>query len=103
MLTNLNLLSISGSIIIFSFWGLFVFNENPIRFLITLELFLAGIFLRSLCYSALLDNLDGQIIALIILAVAASEAAIALAIIVLFARVVPQNFLKLSIINNLKG
>jgi NADH-quinone oxidoreductase subunit K len=103
MVFELAFLGFSSAIIAFALWGILFFNENPIRFLIALELFLIAVSLRALIYSSLLSDLDGQLIAISVLVVAGSEAAIALAIIVLFTRVYPQKILRLSKLSTLKS
>lgn len=69
--------------------GLFgiIFNkQNLITILLSIELILLSINLNFLFFSLILDDIVGEIFALIILTVAAAESAIGLAIIIVFFR-----------------
>lgn len=66
---------------------IFNYNKNIIVTLISIELTLLAINLNFIFSSLLLNDISGLIFALFILTVAAAEAAISLAILVLFFRV----------------
>lgn len=72
------------------FLGLFgiIFNRKSlILILMALELTLLSLNLNFVCFSIFLDDIIGQIFALLILSVAAAESAIGLAIFILHYRI----------------
>jgi NADH-quinone oxidoreductase subunit K len=95
------LLYLSTTIFLIAFWGLFVVRKNLILILISLELILLAVSLNFLFFSKHLDDVIGQISALLILSVAGSESAIGLALLVSFYRF--RSDISLDLINNLKG
>jgi NADH-quinone oxidoreductase subunit K len=66
--------------------GIFVNRKNVIIILMSIELMLLAVNLNLVAFSAQLGDLTGQVFALIVLTVAAAEAAIGLAILVVFFR-----------------
>lgn len=68
------------------FIGIVVNRQSLILILISIELILLSINLNFLFFSYYLDDLIGEIFALIILTVAAAEAAIGLAILIILFR-----------------
>ena len=66
--------------------GIFINRKNVIVILMSVELILLAVNLNMVAFSAALSDLQGQIFALLILTVAAAEAAIGLAILVIFYR-----------------
>lgn len=102
MLLNLNycLILVLG---IFStgLLGVFVTRKNIIILLMSIELLLLAVNLNFIFYSVYLDDLIGQLFALLILTVAASEAAIGLAILIVYYRV--KGVISIAFINSLKG
>ena len=68
------------------FIGIIVNRQSLILILISIELILLSINLNFLFFSYYLDDLIGEIFALIVLTVAASEAAIGLAILIILFR-----------------
>jgi NADH-quinone oxidoreductase subunit K len=66
--------------------GIFVNRKNIIIILMCIELMLLAVNINLVAFSAQLGDLTGQVFALIILTVAAAEAAIGLAILVVFFR-----------------
>lgn len=68
------------------FIGIIVNRQSLILILISIELILLSINLNFLFFSYYLDDLMGEIFALIILTVAAAEAAIGLAILIILFR-----------------
>ena len=67
----------------------------------SLELMLVSLNLMLIFTSIYLDDIQGQIFSLYLLATAASEAAIGLAIIVIYYRV--RGFINIDFINNIKS
>lgn len=67
--------------------GIVLNRNNLILILMALELVLLSLNLNFICFSIYLDDIVGQIFALLVLAVAAAESAIGLAIFILHYRV----------------
>ena len=81
--------------------GIFLNKKNVIIILMSIELILLSVNINFVSFSAFSGNLTGQIFAMLTLTVAAAEAAIGLAILVVFFR----NLGSISVnkISNLKG
>ena len=75
--------------IIFSLgiFGIFMNRKNVIVILMSVELMLLAVNLNLLIFSVYMDDLMGQLFALIVLTVAAAESAIGLAILVIYFRI----------------
>jgi NADH-quinone oxidoreductase subunit K len=67
-------------------FGIFLNRKNLIVILMSIELILLAVNVNFVAFSAFLGDLIGQIFALLVLTVAAAEAAIGLAILVAFYR-----------------
>jgi NADH-quinone oxidoreductase subunit K len=67
-------------------FGIFLNRKNIIIILMSIELILLAVNINFVAFSAFLNDLAGQVFALIVLTVAAAEAAIGLAILVVFYR-----------------
>ena len=67
-------------------FGIFLNRKNIIIILMSIELILLAVNLNFVAFSAVLNDLSGQVFALLVLTVAAAEAAIGLAILVIFFR-----------------
>ena len=67
-------------------FGIFVNRKNVIIILMSIELVLLSVNINLVAFSAFLQNLEGQIFALMVLTVAAAEAAVGLAILVTYFR-----------------
>lgn len=67
-------------------FGIFLNRKNVIVILMSVELMLLAVNLNFVTFSKLWGNLDGQIFSMFVLTVAAAEAAIGLAILVVFFR-----------------
>tara|TARA_X000001036_G_scaffold128947_1_gene121957 strand:+ start:2456 stop:2797 length:342 start_codon:yes stop_codon:yes gene_type:complete len=81
--------------------GIFLNRKNVIVILMSIELILLAVNINLVSFSIFLNDLTGQIFTLFILTVAAAEAAIGLAIIVVFYR--NRQTIKVEEINSLKG
>ncbi|MCA1653179.1 MAG: NADH-quinone oxidoreductase subunit NuoK [Sphingomicrobium sp.] len=66
--------------------GIFLNRRNIILMLMAIELILLAVNINLVAFSAFLGDLVGQVFAMFVLTVAASEAAIGLAILVIFFR-----------------
>jgi len=67
-------------------FGIFVNRKNVIIILMSIELVLLSVNVNLVAFSAFLGNLEGQVFALMVLTVAAAEAAVGLAILVTYFR-----------------
>jgi len=67
-------------------FGIFLNRKNVIIILMAMELILLAVNVNLVAFSHFLGDLTGQIFALLVLTVAAAEAAIGLAILVVFYR-----------------
>ena len=81
--------------------GIFLNRKNIIVILMSIELILLAVNINLVAFSSFLNDLTGQIFTLFILTVAAAEAAIGLAILVVFFR--NKGSIHVDDINNLKG
>ena len=66
--------------------GIFINRKNIILLLMAIELILLAVNINLVAFSAFLGDLAGQVFAMFVLTVAAAEAAIGLAILVIFFR-----------------
>jgi NADH-quinone oxidoreductase subunit K len=66
--------------------GIFLNRKNVIIIMMSIELILLAVNLNMVAFSAFLGDLVGQVFALVVLTVAAAEAAIGLAILVVYFR-----------------
>jgi NADH-quinone oxidoreductase subunit K len=67
-------------------FGIFLNRKNVIIILMSVELMLLAVNINLVAISAYLNDIKGQIYAMIVLTVAAAEAAIGLAIVVIYFR-----------------
>ena len=81
--------------------GIFLNRKNLIVILMCIELLLLAVNINLVSFSIFLNDLNGQIFTLFILTVAAAEAAIGLAIIVVYYR--NAGSIRVEDINTLKG
>tara|TARA_B110000014_G_C19677855_1_gene355651 strand:- start:84 stop:395 length:312 start_codon:yes stop_codon:yes gene_type:complete len=81
--------------------GIFLNKKNVIIILMSIELILLSVNINLISFSAYLGDLSGQVFAMFTLTVAAAEAAIGLAILVVFFRNLGS--IEVQKINNLKG
>ena len=81
--------------------GIFLNKKNVIIILMSIELILLSVNINFIAFSTYLGDLSGQVFAMFILTVAAAEAAIGLAILVVFFRNLGS--IEVQQINKLKG
>ncbi len=86
MLTITHYLMLSGVLFAISVAGIFINRKNMILLLMCIELLLLAANFNFIAFSHFLGNLDGQVFVFFILTVAAAEAAIGLAILVVLFR-----------------
>ena len=82
-------------------FGIFLNRKNVIVILMSVELMLLSVNINLVAFSAALGDLTGQVFAMLVLTVAAAEAAIGLAILVAFFR--NRNTIAVEDINMMKG
>ena len=81
--------------------GIFLNRKNVIVILMSIELILLAVNINLVSFSIYINDLSGQIFTLFILTVAAAEAAIGLAIIVIFYRNIGS--IRVEDIHQMKG
>ena len=81
--------------------GIFLNRKNVIIIMMSIELILLAVNLNLVAFSAFLGDLVGQVYALVVLTVAAAEAAIGLAILVVYFR--NRGSIAVEDINLMKG
>lgn len=79
-------LTLSAILFLLGVAGIFINRRNVILLLMCIELMLLAVNFNFVAFSRFLNNLDGQIFVFFILTVAAAEAAIGLAILVVLFR-----------------
>lgn len=94
-------LHVSLTIFLLGIWCAFVLRRNVITVIIAVELILLAINLNFIIFSVYLNDIVGQIFALLILTVAAAESAIGLAILVVYYRI--TGLISVDYVNMLKG
>ncbi|ODT80654.1 NADH-quinone oxidoreductase subunit NuoK [Devosia sp.] len=94
-------LTVAAILFTLGVFGIFINRKNIIVILMSVELILLAVNLNMVAFSAQLSDLQGQIFALLILTVAAAEAAIGLAILVTFYR--NRGTIAVEDVNALKG
>ena len=81
--------------------GIFINRKNVIVILMSIELILLAVNINLVAFSVYLGNVVGQIFAMFVLTVAAAEAAIGLAILVVFFR--NRGSIAVDDVNMMKG
>lgn len=94
-------LTLSAIIFTIGVIGVFMNRKNIIIILMSIELILLAVNINLVSFSIYLQNLVGQVFAMFILTVAAAEAAIGLAIIVIYYK--NKGSINVEQINSLKG
>ena len=94
-------LTVAAILFTLGVFGIFINRKNVIVILMSVELILLAVNLNMVAFSAQLGDLQGQIFALLILTVAAAEAAIGLAILVIFYR--NRGSIAVEDVNMMKG
>lgn len=79
-------LSVAAILFTLGVFGVFINRKNVIVILMSVELILLAVNINLVAFSSFLGDLVGQIYALLVLTVAAAEASIGLAILVVFYR-----------------
>lgn len=81
--------------------GIFINRKNVIVILMSIELILLSVNINFVAFSSFMNDIVGQVFALLVLTVAAAEAAIGLAILVVYFR--NRGTIAVEDINMMKG
>ena len=79
-------LAVGAILFVLGVFGIFLNRKNVIVILMAIELILLAVNINLVAFSAYLGDMVGQVFAMFVLTVAAAEAAIGLAILVIFFR-----------------
>ncbi len=94
-------LTVGAILFVLGVLGIFLNRKNIIVILMAVELILLAVNLNLVAFSAFMQDLVGQIFAMLVLTVAAAEAAIGLAILVIYFR--GHGSIAVDDINQMKG
>ena len=94
-------LVVSSILFVMGVLGIFLNRKNVIIILMAIELILLSVTLNLVAFSAALNDLAGQVLAMLVLTVAAAEAAIGLAIVVIYFR--NRGSIQVEDVNLMKG
>jgi NADH-quinone oxidoreductase subunit K len=94
-------LTVSAILFTIGIFGIFLNRKNIIVILMSIELILLSVNINMVAFSSFLNDIVGQVFALFILTVAAAEAAIGLAILVVFYR--NRGSIAVEDVNMMKG
>ncbi len=94
-------LTLGAILLCISVAGVFLNRKNVLILLMCIELTLLAVNMNFIAFSRFLDNIDGQVFVFFILTVAAAEAAIGLAILVVLFR--NRNTINVAELDDLKG
>ena len=101
MLTLAHFLTLGAILFSLAVAGIFLNRKNVVILLMCIELMLLAVNMNFVAFSRFLDNPDGQVFVFFILTVAAAEAAIGLAILVVLFR--NRETINVSELDDLKG
>src|SRR5271163_350148 len=94
-------LVVSGILLVIGVFGIFLNRKNVIIILMSIELILLSVNLNLVAFSASLGDMVGQVFAMFVLTVAAAEASIGLAILVVYFR--NRGSIQVEDVNLMKG
>lgn len=94
-------LTVAAILFVFGIFGVFLNRKNVIIILMSVELMLLAVNINLVAFSAYLNDMVGQVFAMFVLTVAAAEAAIGLAILVVYFR--SRGSIAVEDINQMKG
>jgi len=101
MISQNNYLAVSMVLFLIGLSGIFLNRKNIIVLLMAVELMLLAINFNFIIFSVFLDDILGQLFALLVLTVAAAESAIGLAILVIYYRI--RGAIAIEFIDLMKG
>ncbi len=94
-------LTVAAILFTLGIFGIFLNRKNLIVIMMSIELMLLAVNINLVAFSAHLGDLVGQVFTMLVLTVAAAEAAIGLAIVVVFYR--NRRSIEVEDINRMKG
>jgi NADH-quinone oxidoreductase subunit K len=94
-------LTVAAILFTLGIFGIFLNRKNLIVIMMSIELMLLAVNINLVAFSAFLGDLIGQVFTMLVLTVAAAEAAIGLAIVVVFYR--NRRSIAVEDINRMKG
>jgi NADH-quinone oxidoreductase subunit K len=94
-------LTVAAILFTLGVFGIFLNRKNVIIIMMSIELILLAVNINFVAFSHVLGDLTGQIFTMFVLTVAAAEAAIGLAIVVVFFR--NRGTIEVQDINRMKG
>ena len=94
-------LILSTIVFLIGFLGVLINRKSIISILLSIELMLLAVSINFVAFSSHLNQITGQVFSIFVLAIAAAESAIALAIIVLYFK--NRNTINVKDINELRG
>jgi NADH-quinone oxidoreductase subunit K len=94
-------LTVGALLLVLGIFGIFLNRKNVIVILMSIELILLAVNINFVAFSAALGDLSGQVMAMFVLTVAAAEAAIGLAIVVIYFR--NRGSIEVEDVNLMKG
>ena len=94
-------LSVAAILFTLGIVGIFLNRKNVIIILMSIELMLLAVNINFVAFSSYLNDMVGQVFAMFVLTVAAAEAAIGLAILVIYFR--NRGSIEVEDINMMKG
>jgi NADH-quinone oxidoreductase subunit K len=94
-------LAVGAILFVLGVFGIFLNRKNIIVILMAIELILLAVNINLVAFSAYLGDMVGQVFAMFVLTVAAAEAAIGLAILVIYFR--NRGTIAVDDINQMKG
>ncbi len=101
MINQTRCLFVSMVLFLLGLSGIFLNRKNIIILLMSVELMLLSINFNFIIFSVFLDDILGQLFALLVLTVAAAESAIGLAILVIYYRI--RGTIAIEFIDLMKG
>ena len=101
MITLNHYLTVAAILFVLGVLGIFINRRNVILMLMAIELILLAVNINLVAFSAFLGDLTGQVFAMFVLTVAAGEAAIGLAILVIYFR--GRGTIAVDDVNRMKG
>ncbi|MGQ0559820.1 MAG: NADH-quinone oxidoreductase subunit NuoK [Sphingosinicella sp.] len=94
-------LAVGAILFVLGVLGIFINRKNVIVILMAIELILLSVNINLVAFSAFLGDMTGQVFAMFVLTVAAAEAAIGLAILVIYFR--NRGTIAVDDINQMRG
>ena len=94
-------LTVAATLFTIGMFGILINRKNVIVILMSIELMLLAVNINCVAFSHFLQDLSGQVFALFVLTVAAAEAAIGLAIVVVYFR--NRGSIAVEDVNMMKG